>query len=110
VEIVSRARSHDHPPTRCPNGTQLPPAKCSFRDQDRVCKVLDSSTVCARVFFISDAGTAEGMGSEMIVAVSGLIGLGAAVLTGALWDSPLASALLRLRENLRSQGRHAMPR
>ena len=50
------------------------------------------------------------MGSETIVAVSGLIGLGAAVLTGALWDSPLVTALLRLRENLRSQGRHAMPR
>jgi hypothetical protein len=32
------------------------------------------------------------------------------VLTGALWDSPLVSALFRLRENLRSQGRHAMPR
>ena len=63
-----------------------------------------------RVFFISDAGTGEGMGSETIVGVSGLIGLGAAVLTGALWDSPLVSALLRLRENLRSQGRHAMPR
>ena len=62
------------------------------------------------MFFISDAGTGEGMGSETIVAVSGLIGLGAAVLTGALWDSPPVSALLRLRENLRSQGRHAMPR
>jgi len=43
------------------------------------------------------------MGSETIVAVSGLIGLGAAVFTGALWDSPPVSALLRLRENLRSQ-------
>jgi hypothetical protein len=50
------------------------------------------------------------MSTETIVAVSGLIGLGAAVFTGALWDSPLVSALFRLRKNLRSQGRHAMPR
>jgi hypothetical protein len=50
------------------------------------------------------------MSTETIVAVSGLIGLGAAVFTGALWDSPLVRALFRLRENLRSQGRHAMPR
>jgi hypothetical protein len=50
------------------------------------------------------------MSNETIVAVSGLIGLGAAVLTGALWDSPPVVALLRLPENLRSQGRHAMPR
>lgn len=75
-----------------------------------LCARCSTARLCAPGFFISDAGTGEGMGSETIVAVSGLVGLGAAVLTGALWDSPLVSALLRLRENLRSQGRHAMPR
>jgi hypothetical protein len=50
------------------------------------------------------------MSSETIVAASGLIGLGAAVVTGAIWDSSLVTAPLRLVENLRSEGRHAMPR
>jgi hypothetical protein len=50
------------------------------------------------------------MSSETIVAASGLIGLGAVVLTGAIWDGPLVTGSLRLLENLRSQGRHAMPR
>ena len=50
------------------------------------------------------------MSSETIVAASGLVALGAAVLTGAIWDSPLVDAMFRLQENLRSQGRHAMPR
>jgi hypothetical protein len=50
------------------------------------------------------------MSSETIVAASGLIGLGAVVVTGAIWDVPLVAASLRLVENLRSEGRHAMPR
>ena len=37
-------------------------------------------------------GTGAGMNSGTIIAGSGLIGLAAAVLTGALWDSPLAIA------------------
>ena len=49
------------------------------------------------------------MSSETIVAASGLIGLGAVVVTGAIWDAPLLVASLRLVENLRSEGRHAMP-
>ena len=63
-----------------------------------------------KVLYMAPAGTGVVMSSETIVAVSGLIGLGAAALTGALWDSPLVPAFFRLRENLRSQGRHAMPR
>jgi hypothetical protein len=63
-----------------------------------------------RVLYIPPAGTGVVMSSETIVAVSGLIGLGAAALTGALWDSPLVTAFFGLRDNLRSQGRHAMPR
>jgi hypothetical protein len=50
------------------------------------------------------------MSSEAIVAASGLIALGAAVLTGSIWDSAMVAASLRLLENRRSQGRHAMPR
>jgi hypothetical protein len=50
------------------------------------------------------------MSNETIVAASGLIALAAAVLTGAIWDSPLVAVSLRVVENLRSQGRHAMPR
>ena len=50
------------------------------------------------------------MSSETVVAASGLICLGAAVLTGAIWDGPLVAASWRLVENFRSQGRHAMPR
>ena len=68
-------------------------------------------SMCApEVLCGAGAGTGDVMSNETIVAVSGLIGLGAAVLTGALWDSRPVVALLRLPENLRSQGRHAMPR
>jgi hypothetical protein len=66
--------------------------------------------VIAGVFCSPGVGTATGMSVETIGAISGLIGLGAAVLTGALWDSPLVAALLRLQKNFGSQGRHAMPR
>jgi hypothetical protein len=62
------------------------------------------------VLFIPTGGTGYGMSSETIVAASGLIGLGAVVVTGAIWDVPLVAASLRLVENLRSEGRHAMPR
>jgi hypothetical protein len=58
----------------------------------------------------SDTGTGDGMSNETIVAASGLIALGTAALTGAIWDSPLVTTSLRLLDNLRSQGRHAMPR
>jgi hypothetical protein len=35
------------------------------------------------------------MNSDTIIAMSGLIGLAGAVLTGALWDTPLVMAPLR---------------
>jgi hypothetical protein len=62
------------------------------------------------VLYIPGAGTGDVMNSETIVAALGLISLGAAVLTGVIWDSPLVAASARLLQNLRSQGRHAMPR
>jgi hypothetical protein len=62
------------------------------------------------VLFIRVGGTGHVMSSETIVAASGLIGLGAVVVTGAIWDVPLVAASLRLVENLRTEGRHAMPR
>jgi hypothetical protein len=62
------------------------------------------------VLFIRVGGTDHVMSSETIVAASGLIGLGAVVVTGAIWDVPLVAASLRLVQNLRTEGRHAMPR
>jgi hypothetical protein len=62
------------------------------------------------VLFIRVGGTGYVMSSETIVAASGLIGLGAVVVTGAIWDVPLVAASLRLVQNLRTEGRHAMPR
>jgi hypothetical protein len=62
------------------------------------------------VLFIRVGGTGHVMSSETIVAASGLIGLGAVVVTGAIWDVPLVAAALRLVDNLRAEGRHAMPR
>jgi len=64
----------------------------------------------SEVLFIRVGGTGHIMTSETIVAASGLIGLGAVVVTGAIWDAPLVAGSLRLVENLRSEGRHAMPR
>jgi hypothetical protein len=64
----------------------------------------------SEVFFIPIGGTGHVMSSETVIAASGLIGLGAVVVTGAIWDAPLVAASLRLVENMRSQGRHAMPR
>ena len=49
------------------------------------------------------------MANEALFATAGLVGLFVAMLTGALWDSPVASRLLILSDNLRSHGRHAMP-
>jgi hypothetical protein len=62
------------------------------------------------VWVALDVGTGDVMSSETIVAASGLIALGAAVLTGAIWDSALVAQSVRMLENMRSQGRHAMPR
>jgi hypothetical protein len=72
--------------------------------------VLTARCVRPEVLYIPGAGTGDVMSSETIVAASGLVSLGAAVITGAIWDSPLVAASARLLENLRSQGRHAMPR
>jgi hypothetical protein len=47
------------------------------------------------------------MDSETLIAGSGLIALSAAVLTGALWDTPISKAVIGF---FRSDGRHAMSR
>lgn len=41
------------------------------------------------------AGTATGMNSDTVIAMWGLMGLAAAVLTGALWGTPLVMAPFR---------------
>ena len=43
------------------------------------------------------------MANEALFATTGLFGLFVAMLTGALWDTPLVLAPMR---HLRSQGRH----
>ncbi len=48
------------------------------------------------------------MDPDTLVAMAGLTALGAAVFTGAIWDSPLVSAPVRLSRQ-RPDGRHAMP-
>ena len=40
-------------------------------------------------------GTDAGMNSETIIAMSGLLALAAAALTGAMWDTPLVMATFR---------------
>jgi hypothetical protein len=50
------------------------------------------------------------MSGEAIDALSVLIGLGATVVTGTLWDSPSVAALFRLRATFGPHGRLAMPR
>jgi len=50
------------------------------------------------------------MANEAFFTTAGLFGLFVAMLTGALWDTPLVTAASRLRRDFRSQGRHAMPR
>lgn len=49
------------------------------------------------------------MDADTLIAMAGLTALGAAVLTGAIWDSPLVSASARLGRQQRPYGRHAMP-
>jgi hypothetical protein len=56
----------------------------------------------------NDVGTCKGMSGEILFAMTGVIGLVVAVLTGALWDSPVANAPFRIRRHMRTEGRHAM--
>lgn len=52
--------------------------------------------MCAAECVVSAfVGTHIGMDSDMLIAMSGLMGLAAAVLTGALWGSPVATASVR---------------
>ena len=48
------------------------------------------------VLFIRVGGTGHVMSSETIVAASGLIGLGAAVVTGVIWNASLVATSRRL--------------
>ncbi len=50
------------------------------------------------------------MSGDTLFAMMGLMSLVAAVLTGALWDSPLVAASLQVGRNFRAEGRHAMRR
>jgi hypothetical protein len=47
------------------------------------------------------------MANEALFATAGLFGLFVAMLTGALWDTPLVASPIR---HFRSEGRHTMPR
>jgi hypothetical protein len=47
------------------------------------------------------------MANEALFAATGMFGLFVAMLTGALWDTPLVTAPSRL---FRSDGRHSLPR
>lgn len=49
------------------------------------------------------------MDPDTLVAMAGLTALGAAVFTGAIWDSPLVTATTRLGKHDRPYGKHAMP-
>jgi hypothetical protein len=49
------------------------------------------------------------MDADTLIAMAGLTALGAAVFTGAIWDSPLVTAPARLGRQQRPYGRHAMP-
>jgi hypothetical protein len=49
------------------------------------------------------------MANEALFATAGLMGLFFAMLTGAVWDSPLVTAPIRAWDGFRSSsGRHAM--
>lgn len=48
------------------------------------------------------------MNADTIIPMAGLVALGAAVVTGAIWDSPLVSAPSRVLRRQRPHGRHAM--
>ena len=49
------------------------------------------------------------MNADTIIAMAGLVALGAAAFTGAIWDSPLVSAPSRPNRRHQPYGRHAMP-
>jgi hypothetical protein len=48
-----------------------------------------------KVFLSRGVGMGEGMNSDMIIALSGLMSLAAAASAGALWGSPLVVAAFR---------------
>jgi hypothetical protein len=50
---------------------------------------------CIEVLTRAGVGTDTRMNSDTLIAMSGLMGLAAAVLTGALWGSPLVTASFR---------------
>lgn len=50
------------------------------------------------------------MDGDTMIAIAGLVGLGATALTGALWDSPLVTGHFAGWWSARSHGRHAMRR
>ena len=84
------------------NGTRLPSAKCSFGDQDRARKVLDGSLWAPRCCS-SLTRVQGGMGSDTIVEGVGVDWSGSRCAHGSALGQPAGSALLRLRENLRSR-------
>ena len=47
-----------------------------------------------RVSLAPVTGTGAGMNTDTIVAMSGLMGLAAAVLTGAVWDTPIGDGIV----------------
>jgi hypothetical protein len=49
------------------------------------------------------------MNADTIIAMAGLVALGAAAFTGAIWDSPLVSSTARVGRRHQPYGRHAMP-
>jgi hypothetical protein len=50
---------------------------------------------CIEVLSRAGAGTDTRMNSDTLIAMAGLMGLAAAVLTGALWGSPVVTASFR---------------
>lgn len=49
------------------------------------------------------------MNADTITAMAGMVALGAAAFTGAIWDSPLVSSPALWGRRQRPYGRHAMP-
>lgn len=49
------------------------------------------------------------MNADTIIAMAGLVALGAAAFTGAIWDSPLVSSDALFGRRQQPYGRHAMP-
>lgn len=47
------------------------------------------------------------MNPDTMIAAAGLFSLGIAALTGAVWDSPVLTAPLRVGRQHRTSGRHA---